>query len=64
MRGTSRRSCRLPLYPTSKGLRPLDEIQLPGPFEKDPLAIAATVDLTGIDELRGFWATIALAHET
>lgn len=54
----------LPIFPTSVGWQPLDKLQLPGPFTKDPLGIAATVDLTDIENLRGFLGEECLGAKT
>src|SRR5207248_3349373 len=44
----------LPIFPSARGPLPLAELQLPGPFDSDPLEITKTVDLRGIDDLREF----------
>ncbi|MDQ3672729.1 MAG: DUF3883 domain-containing protein [Actinomycetota bacterium] len=54
----------LPLFPASKGTRPIDDLQLPGSFERDPLGVAATVDLTGIEGLKGFLGADCLGAPT
>ena len=54
----------LPIYPSSTGPAPLTELKLPGSFGKDPLGIAKTVDLTGIEELRPFLGDDGLGADT
>ena len=43
----------LPLFPSAGGLRPLNELALPGGFE-DPLGLAAVVDVASLDGLDDF----------
>jgi hypothetical protein len=47
---------KLPIFPTRQGLRPLEKLQLPGPFAKDPLGVAETLDLTELEDLRSFFS--------
>jgi hypothetical protein len=62
---TKRETLRsLPVFPTAAGLRPLEDLQLPGPFTKDPLGIASTVDLTGIEDLESFLGDDGLGAQT
>jgi hypothetical protein len=54
----------LPIFPSAQGLRALSELQLPGPFAADPLGIAETVDLSGIEDLAAFLGEECLRAST
>jgi hypothetical protein len=54
----------LPIFPSARGLVPLTELELPGPFDSDPLEITETVDLRDIDDLREFLGKGCLGART
>lgn len=54
----------IPIFPSARGLARLIELELPGPFDSDPLEITDTVDLRGIDDLRDFLGERCLGART